>query len=357
MTVLLSDSQILDLANGTLKRMDAPRFSQIATRLQVYEVLSRWLKKDKVVISSGIGMSDQLMVRTGGSARHAPISAADDVRIVDLMAKIEVPWAHLRANWGFYRQELLMNRGKELVYKILSPREGGAMIDIADALEVGAWRAALPGDVAMPLGVPFWVVKSATAGFNGGNPAGFSTCGGIDASAVANHRNYTFSFSAYSRSDLFKKWATAHRLTRWQSPVNIPDCRSGNGSRYRYYANTVTVGNIEEYADTRNDNLGWDVAGESVKSDRSSDVGYFDGIITYKRHPIVHVPQLDADTSEPIYGLDHDSFRTTILEGDNLRRSDAMILLPNHNALGVFIDLSYQFACLERRNQMVAYKA
>lgn len=355
----LSDTDILDLANGTLAQMDSPRFGQIAQNLQDYEILGRWLTKEKVMFDHGTGIQRSLMTKLAGAARHTSLYETDEVRVVDLMTKINIGWKHCDTHWGFERRETLENRGKALLYKVMQPREIGAMIDLSEEIENRVWTLPAANDIKFPYGPPYWVVTSATEGFNGQNPSGHTSCGGIDASATAGSkwRNYTFTYGNYTRADLIRKWTKAYRLTGFKSPVNVPDFRNGKGDRYRFYANEAFCAEVEELAETRNDNLGWDLAPAETGRARSTDIGRIDGQITFKRNPICWVPKLDSLTVSTCYGLDHSKFYPVVLEGDYLRRSGVQKSPWQHNVFVNFIDLSYNFLCVDRRSQMVFYQS
>src|SRR5690606_3042281 len=102
-------------------------------------------------------------------------------------------------------------------------------------------------DKLAPFGIPYWVVKDSTAGFNGGNPSGFSSgAGGLDSSRHTRWANYTDSYTNVTKADLIKKMRTAYRKIRFKSPMNVPDYRRGRGDQYRIYVNEETISDFED---------------------------------------------------------------------------------------------------------------
>jgi hypothetical protein len=79
-----------------------------------------------------------------------------------------------------------------------------------------------------------------------------------------------------------------------------------------------------------------------------------DGTLTFKKNPIVYVPQLD-DTSvftaatSPVYQIDHGVFYPYCLKGDYLRETGPVVAPNQHNMYRVFLDLTYNIICTNRR--------
>jgi len=279
----LADTDIADLVAGTLYELGRMKFQQIAQELQEYEVMSKWLKKDRVVEDSGIGIQRTLMVSTAGAARHVGQYEVDDTDQKDILTQLQVPWRHAETYWVFTRQEVLMNSGKALVVNILKPRRCGAMLDLAEELEAKAWSAPSVSDNKLPYGLPYYVVASATAagGFNGTVTSGHTTVANVNPTTYPKYRNYTGHYAAVTKLDLVKKLRTMHRKVGWKSPVTVQDYRRGSGDKRRLYCDETVISKFEDLGESQNENLGRDLAS-------------MDGQMTFRRHPIIWVPQLDS---------------------------------------------------------------
>ena len=338
----LTAKDIGDMVKSTLDDLGRLRFQQIAQNLVDYEVFNSWFKKDKVSFDSGIGIKRTLMTKLTGAAKHVGLMDTDSVTIKDVIEQLEIPWRHAQTSWGFIYQETLMNRGGAMVVNVVKPRRAAALIDLVEELEDKAWSAPAAANKTEPYGVPYWITKSSDTGFNGGDPTGHEDTAGIDRDTTPNFRNYTAQYASVSKTDLIKKLRTAHRKCGFKSPITIQDYRGTKGQRYRNYVNESVISSVEDLGEAQNENLGRDIAS-------------MDGTITFRNHPVIWVPKLDSDTKNPWYGLDHSTFYPVCLTGDYLRESDAKQAPNQHNVYQVFVDLSYNFLCVDpRRNWVMA---
>lgn len=340
----MTDSQIKDLMTGTLNNLGRGKFSQIAQELQEFEVMSNILKKDKVVFDSGKGIQRTLMTKTGDTFRHVGLYSEDNVNVVDLLSKIEIPWKHGTAYWAWERREMLENRGKSMIVNIVKPRRAAAIIDIAQGMEEAFFDAPDPDSDVTPYGLKYWIVKNATTGFNGGNPSGFDDTGGVDASSNTKWRNYTGTYSKLSRDDVIREMKKAYRKTKWKSPVTLDQFRGKFGQRRRIYVNEETINAFEDMLEAQNQNLG-------------RDLFSYDGSTVFKKTPIVWVPYLDDDSTNPVYMIDRDSFFPVILKGDYMRETEPEKAPLQHNTFVIFVDLTYNYLCINRRQNTVLYQA
>ncbi len=345
MAQAITDADINDLVVGTQKDLGRPDFQQIAQSLTDYEVFPVWFKKDKVTFDSGVGIQKTLMNRIPDVARHVGWTEADAPNISDLLTQMSIPWRHATTNWSYKRQEMLMNRGKSRIVNVIEARRAGAMIDMVETLETAGWSA--PGDSTddtEPFGIPYWVVKSASTGFNGGAPSGFTTVAGVNLTTTPTFKNYTAAYVAVSKPDLIKKMRTMKRKTAFKSPVDISDYIKGRGMRYRIYMNEETISTIEEVGESQNENLGRDIAS-------------IDGVnMAFRGFPLRYVPQLDGDTSNPVYFIDHSTWQPVCLAGDYLRESDPVRDPEKHDWYTVYVDLTYNYVCFDRRRNGVISK-
>ncbi len=338
---VLGARQINDMVTGTLSHLEPNRFQQIAQELQHYEIMGKWLKADKVVLDHGEGIKRNLMHKTGGTFKHVGLyQKRDDLNVVDLLKQLTIPWVRAETYWAYDIDEINMNRGRALITNIIKPRRAGAMIDMAQGLEDAGWSSPALADTHLPYGVPYYIVKNNTVGFNGGLPSGHSTIAGINITTVANYKNYTGLYVDVSRTDLIDKMRTGMRKMNWQSPVTIQDYRGKMGQDMRVYMNDATIAVWERVAEDQNDNLGPDVAS-------------MDGTTTIKKHPVIYVPKLDEDSSNPVYMIDHQSFYPVVLANTYMREGEPMNDIQQANVFIIFLNLLYNFVCIDRRRNAV----
>jgi hypothetical protein len=339
----LTALDIQDLVASTLYDLGPMRFQQVAQSLQYYEVFSKWFKKDRVMFDSGIGIQRTLMNKLDSvSAKHVGLTDTDQVNIPEVLDQLQIPWRHVQTHWALiYQTDILMNRGKSLILNVIKPKRAAALLGLVEELEERAWGDA-PGanDKTIPYGIQYWIVENATTGFNGGAPTGHTTVGGVSLTETPNFKNYTARYTSVTKSDLIKKMRTAHRKVRFMSPVTIKDYRGAVGERYRIYVNESVISSMEDLGEGQNENLGRDIAS-------------MDGTITFRRNPVIWVPKLDERTDGPVYMVDHSTFYPVCLKGDYLRESEATKAPNQHNVYQVFVDMTYNFLCIDRRRNAV----
>jgi hypothetical protein len=327
----------------TLHDLGRGRFHQIAQDLVEYLVLPRLLRKGNVRMqSSGIGIRETLMTGTGGAARWVGLNEEDAVTYSDVLDQLTVVWCRLTDNMSWERRMLLENRGEARINNVIKPQRVAMMLRVADALEEGFFAAPDATDTKKPWGLKYWIVKNSTTGFNGGLPSGFSTVGGVSITDTPAFQNYTVQYTNVTKADLIKSLRTAHRATRWRSPYKTSEMVSEFGERRQIYLNEATISDVEDVGEGQNENLGRDIAS-------------MDDRIVFKRHPLIYVPYLDEDTTNPLYMIDLETIKPIVLKGDYLRESDAARSPKQHNTFEVHTDLSINFVCTNRRANAVAY--
>lgn len=342
----LTDQDIIDLGLSTQEKLGRMKFTEIATELPNYEILSKVMKKERVIEDGGESIRRNLMVDTSGNAKMVGLYEPDAVNVADVLAKINVPWKHGYTAYAWERRELLMNGGPAKIVDLIKVRRTDAMISWAELVETQAWEAPSDADDNLHVfGIPYWIVKNATDGFTGAEPACASTTGvgGALTSTYPRWKNYAYTYDAVTKASLITKMRRMARQTNFKSPVDVPDYRRGLGQRYRHYMNQNTIESMEALGEAQNENLGRDLAP-------------MDGSITFKRQPLVYVPALDADTANPIYSINWAVFHCVFLKGDVMRESKPQVSKDSHNTFVVFVDTTYNFLCSNRRLCAVGYK-
>lgn len=334
-----SDSDIIDLAISTQKNLGPAEFRQIAQNLTEYEVAGYMLKRDKVTVSSGNGINRRLMLDFTETSRWTKLYEGDEVVIGDTLREINVPWRHMVTYYGWDRRELLMNRGESMLTNLMSVRRTSALLAQAELLENAYWsKPADSSDDRTMFGLFYWLVSSATTGFNGGNATGFSSGpGGLDASVDRNAkwRNYTAQFAAITKADLIQKMRRGHRLIGFKSPV---PGGVNTAQTYRIYTGIENIEAIESLGESQNENLGKDIAS-------------MDGVMTFRGNPIVRIERLDSTymSDRPLLFVNRDSQELEFLSGNVLRESEPDKVGGNHNLMAVFIDSTLNSLTMDRR--------
>jgi len=368
MAGVVQPQDVADLVKSILPDLDRMHWESIAQEIQEYEMMAHWMKDDKVTFEDGIAVRKNLLTGTSGAASHTGMTDTDDADIPDLMDSIQVPWRHAQTKWAYhYQTDILMNRGKSTINNTVKPRRYAAMLDLAAELEAKAWQVPATSDKLNPYGLPYWVVANAATGFNGGYPVGpdliaHTSIGGLSLAETPKFKNYTAQYTTVGKLDLIPKMRTAVRKTMFKSPLTVQDLSTPRGKDRRYYCNEETVSLFEDVGEAQNENLGRDLAPMTAGSRAvGTDVSEFGGVLTFKKNPIIWVPQLDDTTTftaanAPVYQIDHAVFYPFCLRGDYLRESGPTQAPNQHNMWRVFIDLTYNFICVNRRRCAVFSK-
>lgn len=336
----LTAPQLGDLVNATLRDLGEMRFTEIATDLQRHTAMRNLLKRNRIQLESGFGIQWDIMVTQTGAAANVGLGASDNVNIVDTLIQGTADWRNTTTNYAIIGQELAMNRTPRRIVDLLKVRRIGALISLAELMESNFWGPPVAAtDNVTPFGVNMWFVKNATEGFNGGAPTGYTTVAGVSPTVYPRWQNWTYQYTSVSRDDLIRHWRKAATFTDFQPPVDgIPTFNTGDV--YGFYSNYGVIGPLEEALESQNDNLGNDIASK-------------DGLTLFRRVPVTWVPKLEADTTNPVYGINWGVFKTMILRGWWLRETAVPIVPGQHTVSAQFLDSTYQWVAKDRRRAFI----
>jgi len=342
----LTAEQIADLVKAVDPDKGRDRWTNIATTLQQYIAMKRLTKDGRVQRYTGRGVQENVMVDDLGTARNVGLYATDVVAVKDIMATLSIPFRHTTGNWSIDRRELSMDQGSpQKIYDLLLSRKVGARISLAKRMEIDFWAAPLNDDTT-PFGVQYWIVKDPTTtpdgAFNGGNPSGFSGgAGSIDSATFTAWKNWTGGYANVTKDDLVRKMRKAYTFIEFEPPVESPDYYSGMD--YEIFCNYNVRGKLEEVGENQNENLGRDIAS-------------MDGVTTFRAAPLVWVPQLETDTTDPVFFINWKNFAIVVLEDEFLVETSLPPQHPQHTVLRNHLDLSWNTRAHNRRNLAVISK-
>ena len=214
-----------------------------------------------------------------------------------------------------------------------------ALISLAILMENNFWGPPVAlTDTLTPWGVNTWIVKNATEGFNGSAPSGYTTIG-LNPTTYPRWNNWTYQYTAVSRDDLIRHWRKAATFTDFEPPVDgIKTFNTGDD--YGFYTNYGVIGPLEEALESQNDDLGPDIAS-------------MDGRVVFRRVPVMWVPRLETDTTNPVYGINWGYLKTFVLDGWWLKETHIPNYPGQHTISAHFLDLTYQFVTRNRRCNFV----
>lgn len=336
---VLSATQLNDLVMTTLRNLGKPKFTEIVTPLQRHTAMRNLFRKNRIELESGYGVQWDVMVAASNSAANVGLGSSDNVNIPDTMTQATADWRNTSASYAWIGQEIDMNREPARIVDLLKARRTSTMIALAELMESNFWGPPVAlADTLTPWGVNTWVVKNATQGFNGGAPSGYTTIG-LNPTTYPNWNNYTDQYTAVSDDDLCRKWRRAATFTDFEPPVDgIPTPNTGD--TYGFYTNYGVIGPLEEILKAQNDNVG-------------DDIAKFDGKVHFRGVPVMWVPKLEADTTNPVYGLNWGWLKTYILNNWWLRETHIEHYPGQHTLSATFLDCTYQIITKNRRCHFV----
>jgi hypothetical protein len=333
-----------DFVAATLPKFKRIKWTDIAQEFPSY-IAPKLIKERGVMEDGGRSIDFRVQTRNSGTFRMTGLYDTDQTGVQDLLISASLPWRFATVNWSYDIREPMFQSERETIIRLLQVREHAARTDMIAGLEAQLWSSPTSStDELNMMGIPFWLQKDATTtvggAFNGGNPSGWTGgAAGIDSTVYDGWRNWTFGYSAITTDDLIKKVKKAMVFTDFEAADPFPEQKYGNMSRCIYTTYAV-VEALERLAETRNENLGTDVA-------------RYMNQVTIAGVPVKTSFYLNAnDTSDPLYGVDFGVFRPFIQKGLNMYRQSVKAA-RQRMVRDVHLDLGMNFACVNRRRCFV----
>ncbi len=347
----ISNSDLLDLQRTTLENLPKLDF-ETALTYQNYIALNQWFSKEKIQVDSGTSIKRNILLDNSGNASYVRLYGRTAINVTDVQKQITAPWVQVRTHYSIDRREVLRNRSPARYIELLKSRRLDGMLALADLIERTSWGTPQnTSDDLNPRGLAYWiskVVPSNAGSYDaaidvagtfcgrrinyGDGTFSYTDKGGINPTAEGKWRNYADVYSAVSTSDLVRKLRSAFYATSFQSPMVAKDLKEGPASKYKLYTGRSVAVALDELSQTQN--VGSDLL--------AGDLAKFHGVSVFKRVPIIYAPVLDADATNPIYGVNHAKFFPIVMEGDWLRESEPMSDVETHDVSTTFIDSSFQ---------------
>lgn len=344
----LLPNEIDDFVELTQPNFKRRKWTDFSLNLQRY-VSAKLIQEKHLKERGGPQVDFKVQHSNTGTARNTGMYGIDVTKVKDLADNGIVPWSMQTVNWSYDIYEDIFQTDNETIVRELIMREHAAYNDMAELNEENFWS--MPSSSAnverRPFGVPYWIVKNASSsiGFNGGNPTGFSGgAAGIDSNTYTNWRNYSFGYTNVTRDDLVKKVKQSIEFTNFIPPHAYPELKFSDAPCEMFSTYRVTEP-LEALAESRNDNLG-------------ADLARYMGKVTIGGCPISWVPYLENnDTSDPVYGINWSYWRPYVKKGCNMRKNPPKPAAHQHTVRECHIDTWMQFICVNRRAMFVGSKS
>ena len=316
-------------------------FLDLQTDLTDHIAVREMWKGRQKKFSGGDGWDFQAQIDHNHSARTVGLYETDGSALTDTFITGSVDPRHINAHYIYDQREPAFQKGGVAIVDLVKSRYVAMMVSLYELMETILWSKPVDStDKKTPFGIQYWITKSASEGFNGGNPSGFSAGkAGIDQGTYARWANWTAQYAGVTKEDLLRKMRRAHRKSQFRSPVSHAQPELGSMSNGIYTSDPV-IGLMEELLEDQNMNLGNDLASK-------------DGRTLFKGTPITYAPKLDDDAQNPVYMLDWKWLAVGILEGWENQLTKPYMVPDKHLVRRVDLDCTLQMICTNLRRQAV----
>lgn len=334
------DDAVLLTQENLIKR---GAFLDLQTDLSDHVLVRELWKGRKKVFDGGNDWEFQAQIDHNYSARAVGLYETDGSSLTDTMITGQVQPRHVNAHYIYDQREPSFQRGGTAIVDLVQTRYTGMMVSLYEYLEEVLWSKPTDStDTKTPFGVAYWVTKSTSEGFYGGNPSGFSSGkAGISQSTYARWANWSGDYEAVSKEDLLRMMRKAHRNIQFRSPVSHAQPDLG-AMKNGIYTNDTVVGLLEELVEAQNMNLGTDLDSQG-------------GRAMFKGTPITYVPKLDGDTENPVYMLDWQWLALGVLSGWENQLSKPYMVPGKHLVRRVDLDCTLNMISTNLRRQAVLH--
>mgnify|MGYP000323024766 CR=1 FL=1 len=255
-----------------------------------------WENKDD---TGGYGFQWDVLVKTSDNNRLVGLFEPANIQPMNGMIQAQAPYKNQTGGFAFEHRELDMNKGESRIVDLIKVRRNQDMIDFAKKFESYFWRTP-QNNGTDPWGLPYWIVKNNTEGFNGGIQTGFSDVAALSPTTYPQWRNWTAQYTDPTSDDLIIKWEKACDYTDFEPPIETPSFNTGN--KYGYYTTYSVYSATKQLLKAQNEDLGFELDPMTGKP-------------VFRRVPVTWVPALDADTTNPVYGVNWGVFKMAVLPG------------------------------------------
>lgn len=344
MATLLA-TEIDDLVTTTLNELGEMKVTDVMSDYQDTIFLKRLVKKNKMTFRAGPEVSFNLITDTNGSARGVGLYYTANVNPTNVMTTGKMPWRHVTWNWAIERREVAMNRSPRMIVDLVKTRRVAALGDAVKYFERRGWRCPATTNEEDFHGIPYWIVKSATAvttnnGFNGTHPSGYSTVANISATTQPRWANYAAPYTAITKADLVAVLWRAMTWTDFKPLVEngFPTYEVGND--FGLYTTYAVQTGLKQIAESQNDNLG-------------KDLDSMNGSVMLRRTPITWVRELEDDTTGVVYGINWSCLHAMGLSGEWLHETPVPVHPNQPTVSATHTDCTLNMYCTNRRKQFV----
>lgn len=303
----ISLQQLMEVVETTRELVDPPSWEDISRTKQRYPAVKQIMKaRRKQIRGAGHGYRWQVKVQRHAQAKFVGAFEVEQVAVKDMFVHANVPMRAAANKYAFDIMEEELNAGPEQLVDVVQARRVDAFGDLIDLMETSFWSSGI--DVSdettpWPLAHTLRPHPAATtaAGFNGGNPTGWSNKQGLDSTAYTRWNNWTggwVDMTDVKPGFVFRVNEGIDR-TRFEAPYPYPNA-SPEEADYGFYCGYVLRDQINQWLRRQNDNIG-------------RDLRNFHGDPLLNNTPVMWVEEYDTDTTLPFSAVNWNVYE--VLQG------------------------------------------
>jgi hypothetical protein len=328
-----------DFVATTLRDYGRGKITDISSQVQRHVGMKHLFRKNRIILGGGEAIGFNVLVAQSNAARNVSLAEQDVTNTVDGEVQAIMYWKYSQTSYQLVKQLMDMNDAPNKIVDYVLMERQKSMISFVELMETNLWAAPSATDPKTPAGIPYWVTKNGTKGFNGGALTGNTVIANLSPTTYPGWQNWTGPFTNISLDDFVRAAREAATKVDWMPPVDgIPTPNTGDD--YGFYCNYATIQPLEEVTRGGNDSNSWDIA-------------HADGKTLFRRQPVVYVPWLDRDTTNPFYGINWGWMKTYVVKNWWMRETAIPITPNNHNIHTQFVDCTYQIVTKNRREHFV----
>ena len=343
-----------DFVEVVLNKYKEGSWKDISLPLQRYYFAERLFDKAKKSEIGGPQCEWKLRVRNPGNFKLTGLYAPDTTNRVNVITHGNMPWSQSTTNYSYDLAEEVFARGAKQIIDYMEQNEHGLLNDYYSGMEdlmFGTGPTSPTQTYRPPAGILWWLQKSATEGFNGGEPSGFESVGtgGILSSTYTRWKNRTFAYAAIDRDDFVEKCINSMDKCDFKPPAPYPEIAGGK-PQWELLTTHSRLAACRKLLQLGNDNIGNDLAARS-------------GVVYIRGVPLIWIPawtnseSTNVRTDGPVAGVNWETFEYHFREGWSMKKRAPYRDKDSHNVRWRVMDDMGQIVCYDRRANFLGYSS
>lgn len=337
-------SDYTDLVKSTRKARPMGKWSNALTDLQSFPGFTRLYKGTQPIdMISSYSFEWDIQFDTAGNARSSSELESDTTAQTPTAQTASVDLRHQQTSWSVTEGQLAANGAGsrnasdgQRLWNFMQTERGKGWYDLAERIETDFWTYPATTDNYTPYGLlyPINFTASASGGFVGGAPGSHTDIYGLSPTTYSRHNCWCQTYTDVTRDDLIDAMNLGAYKTKFMAPVKVPEIAVLGQNVF--YTNYSVNNDLRHKLEDRNENLGTDLA-------------IYNNQAHIKSAPIITVPKLDANTSNPVIQVNWSVTRVKMLKGFKFKETEPKVSGNKHLVIETFVDIYWAIACEDLR--------